>query len=249
MPATPYKIWAVGPPVGQGATNSFHVGVASIAKGNGTTSPFVVANELICSQLARALLLPIPPGFIVNHNGQPHFVSLNFNLSGHGLPPADPSAIVSSLPQIASGIILFDIWLLNGDRHRQNLAYDSTINRVEIFDHSHAFLGPNGGRARLESRENEIGIGGHCLAREMLDFSYIIDWNKKVLALPEFYIKEVVSSANVVGLPVDDISFCSDYLLRRRNKLLDLMRANRPAFPKVQATLWDQLNPMPGGVI
>jgi hypothetical protein len=103
-----------GAPVDSGATQSFHVGVAGVAKGNAAGLPFVVTNELLCGHLARVLLPPVPPGFIIDHNGTPHYVSLNFNLAGEDLPPADPGAIANARPDLACGIVLFDIWMVNG---------------------------------------------------------------------------------------------------------------------------------------
>ena len=140
VPATRYKIWSVGAPVGQGATQSFHVGVAGIAKGSSPWPSFIVDNDLICRDYAQIFLLPIPPGFIIDHNGTPHYVSLNFNLSGEDLPPADPGMIASDHPELACGIVLFDVWIVNGDRHRGNIAHDRTTNRVQISDHSHCLF-------------------------------------------------------------------------------------------------------------
>src|SRR5438128_655766 len=138
MPATSYKIWAMGAAVGQGAMASLHVGVAGVAKAANAGEPYAVASELICGYLARAVLLPIPPGFIIENAGVKHHVSLNFNLAGQALPPANAAAIVANHPSLAWGIVLFDVWVLNGDRHNGNIAYDQPSNRVQIFDHSHA---------------------------------------------------------------------------------------------------------------
>src|SRR5262249_23482686 len=137
MPATRYKIWQIGAAVGDGATHSFHVGVAGIAKGASVDLPYVVANELLCNLLARSIFLPTPPGFIIEHNNQPHYVSLNFNLAGHDLPPADAAALVANHPRLACGIVLFDMWVVNDDRHGRNIVFDTASNKVEVFDHSH----------------------------------------------------------------------------------------------------------------
>jgi hypothetical protein len=240
VPATRYKIWSIGAPVGSGATQSFHVGVAGVAKGNSPGLPFVVANELLCGHLARVLLLPVPPGFIIEHNGTPHYVSLNFNLAGEDLPPADPGAIQSAHPDLACGIVLFDIWIVNADRHRQNIAHDRTTDRVQIFDHSHAFFG--NGAAHLTATEDQLGIGGHCLAGELRSLTGMRSWRDRILSVPEFYIRAVVEAAAEVGLPADQIGFCASYLLRRRSKLLDLVKQYRASFPKVEQRLWDELD-------
>jgi hypothetical protein len=64
--------------VGQGATSSVHVGIAAIAKKATPASPHIVGNELVCNIFARGLLLPCPPGALLQKNGDAYFCSLNF---------------------------------------------------------------------------------------------------------------------------------------------------------------------------
>jgi hypothetical protein len=106
VPGTHYKVWAKGPRTGIGVTDSLHIGIAGVAKAASPGLPFSVANELICGHLARAILLPVPPGFIIEDGGIPHHVSLNFNLAGHNLPPADAAAVVANHSRLATGILV-----------------------------------------------------------------------------------------------------------------------------------------------
>ena len=220
--------------------------MAGIAKGNSPGLPFIVANELLCGHLARVLLLPIPPGFIIDHNGTLHYVSLTFNLAGEDLPPADPGAIASTHPELACGIVLFDVWIVNGDRHRGNIAHDRTTNRVQIYDHSHAFFA--NGPDHLTAVEDQLGIGGHCLVGELQSLAGMQRWQDRICSIPEFYIQEVVAAAAEVGLSINQVNFCASYLLRRRDKLLDLVKQHRANFIKVGRELWDELNTR-GGVV
>lgn len=234
MPATRYKIWAVGPPVGKGATQSINVGVSGIAKSASTTLPYVVANELICGRLAQALLLPTPPGYLIEKAGTPYYVSMNFNLAGEDLPPADCGLIVQKHLDISWGIILFDAWVLNHDRHSQNLAYDSVTDKVQIFDHSHAFVAnANDIEAHLNSNVDKLAIGNHCLAQEVNALQGINKWALRIAAVPEYYIREVVKAAESVGLPPLHTDVCTDFLLHRRNMIRDLIKKNPSTFPKV----------------
>jgi hypothetical protein len=144
MSASKYKIWAMGGPVGEGATQSVHVGVAAIAKKSTKNEPNIVLNELVCNLVGRILFLPLPPGLLLENSGETYFSSLNFNLAGQALPPAPVATIVAELPELSWGITLFDIFIMNADRHNKNISYDRKTNELQIFDHSHAFLKPNG---------------------------------------------------------------------------------------------------------
>lgn len=216
-----------------------HVGVAGVAKPNSANLPLVVANEMVCQMLARAILLPTPPGFIIDLNSEPYYVSLNFNLAGQALPPADAPLIATSDPELAAGIVLFDVWIANGDRHTQNIHYDQTSNRVEIFDHSHASFSNDA--ADLAIRATQLAIGGHCLASELRSVAGMAFWNGRINEIPEFYIRAAVEAVAEIGLPADRVAPSSDFLLERRTRLLDLMRSNRAAFPRVDPALFDSL--------
>ena len=239
MPATRYKIWQVGLPVGAGATGAMHVGVAGIAKPNSAALPLVVANEYVCHALARAILLPIPPGFIIDLNSEPHYVSLDFNLAGMALPPADAALIATSHPELAAGIVLFDVWVANGDRHTQNIHFDQTSDRVEIFDHSHVSFSNEA--ASLAMMANQLAIGGHCLASELRSVAGMAFWNERINQVPEFYIRAAVEAAIDIGLPADRVGSSLDFLLQRRPRLLDLMKDNRGAFPRIDPADFDGL--------
>ncbi len=235
MAATQYKIWQMGGAVGHGVMGSQHIGVAGVAKPAVPNNPFALANEIVCGELGRVLRLPIPPGFIVEDNGTRYHVSLNFNLAGQDLPPADAAALVQAQPDLACGIILFDTWVVNRDRHRRNLAFDTSTGRVSLFDHSHAFLSGSAGRAHLVGNHDKLGIGGHCLAREVTALTHMPRWSERISAIPEYYIREVVQDARDLGLPNGDADFCIDFLLERRGRLLDLVQQERATFPKCGA--------------
>jgi hypothetical protein len=237
MPATHYKIWAVGNPVGEGATGSMYMGVASVAKCDLDSQPYIVANEYIVASLARAIRLPIPPSSLVSHDGKSWHVSQNFNLSGENLPPANPSAIVAAHPRLSWGIVLFDAWVVNTDRHNKNLSFDQTKDLLQIFDHSHALFAQTG-RTVLENNLEKLGIGGHCLAPQLSDLDGMQEWADRIAAVPDYYIKETVADVIGINVPKELADWTADYLLNRRNRLVDLVKANITVFNAgVQALL------------
>jgi hypothetical protein len=98
--------------------------------------PYIVANELVCGRIAGVLLLPCPPGALMQKDADTYFFSLDFNIAGQALPPASASEIVAKFPRLAWGIIVFDVFVMNSDRHPGNIAYDTSTDQVQIFDHS-----------------------------------------------------------------------------------------------------------------
>lgn len=243
MPVNRYKVKSWGNRVGRGATNPVHVFVAGVAKTASEQNPNAVGNELLCNTLAHAVRLPAPPGFLIDdEDGEPYFATLNFLLTGEDLPPADAAALVAAHPSLAWGIVLFDVWVVNGDRHRQNIAYDQDTGRVLIFDHSHAFLRGTDGRQVLERQEEELGISNHCLAGEICSLNGFDDWVERIEGIPEFLICETMGDIGELSdLGEEDVDWCTSYLLKRRARLHEIvMQHSEQAFPKLELDLWHQ---------
>ncbi len=235
MATTTYKVWAWGPPVGIGVTGAHHVGIAGIAKKADANDAYTVINEMVCSHLARALFLPCPPGALTEKSGEKYFFSLNFNMSGMALPPADATAIVANYPRLAWGIIAFDCLVMNGDRHPWNIAHDTFTSQVQIFDHSHAFLGPGNEdiSAIFAAREGNLCIGGHCLAQEINDHDGRDFWSQRIASLPDFFIEELVLAATELGLPIDKKKDCVAFVKKRRAEVGSILTSNIASFPKL----------------
>lgn len=230
MPATRYKLASVGSSLGMGATGAFLVNVVGVAKGN-ATNPLVVARELICNALARVLLLPTPPGFIIELDTGPHFVSLDFNIAGEGLPPINPPDVYAAKPHVCAGIVAFDSWVRNGDRHTQNLAFDADSQRLSMFDHSHVSLDDGAPGMALD-------IGGHCLVPVLASAADLIQWANFIRTIPDRYISELVASTVSVGLPEANAANLVQFLIDRRNNLEGLLRHNAGMFAAIPADSW-----------
>jgi len=150
MPGGQYRLMSVGQQVSIGVAGSHFVTLDAVAKQNSNNAPYCVPNEMICAELGQFLRLPIPPVGIVRESDPkalPWFASLNFNLTGNALPPVDPTTCVASLPDLSTGLLIFDILITNSDRHAGNLAVDVLANppKMTVFDHSHALFGYHAG--------------------------------------------------------------------------------------------------------
>ena len=239
MPTKEYKVWAWGSPVGIGVTGANYVGIAGVAKRASDEDPRIVANEIVCNSLARALHLPCPPGATLDREGIPYFFSLDFNLAGEALPPADPVAIVTHFPRLSWGIVLFDALIMNFDRHEENIAFDTDTNRLQIFDHSHAFLhaGKLDVSETLASHDGQLCIGRHCLAAELCELDGLDLWAMRISQIPDFFIEDTISSVTDLGLPLTHKSDCIQFLKKRRLEIGEIVEKHKDQFPKLPRVL------------
>lgn len=118
-----YEIDAWGDPL-PGASAPRYCTLSGIAKLNSASAPYAVANEFICGRLGLMVGLPVPPGVVVTaDDGRLAYVSLRFGPKGQRPPPTIPEHLVEDKPSVAAGIIAFDCWIGNEDRHQENVAY------------------------------------------------------------------------------------------------------------------------------
>jgi hypothetical protein len=220
----------------QGSTEGSHrIGVSGIAKPADKDNPNKVANESICADLGRACLLPIPPGCVVAHEKTKtlHWVSLDFSAAGEVLPPADARGVAREFPRLACGVILFDLWIGNKDRHEGNISFDEDAKAIQIFDHGRALMRGSAGRKRLESLNDKELLDSNCLSAEIRELDGFDEWHDRIKAIPKFFIGEVVARAVEYGLPETEVDFCTNYLIRRRSQLMRIVKRHEKVFVNV----------------
>ena len=69
--------------------------------------------------------LPIPLGVILERDRQLYYASLHVAVAGEKLPPAteDDLDAIAADESLACGIVMFDSWIVNEDRHVGNISY------------------------------------------------------------------------------------------------------------------------------
>ncbi len=243
-----HKLLREASPLGQGVTGAFHVQLQGVAKINGTSAPYCLANEAVCAELGRVLGLPIPPCTLIDLPSKPPtrpaaqkaFASLDFNLQGVQLPPVDPAECVRLLPDLCVGVVLFDVLILNTDRHRGNLSLDTTgVARLTVFDHSHALLGNTAGGAvqRLTQAADILVVNGtpfggnhQCLMAALTDDRHFDKWLSRIEAIPEFVIDDLVGVAKGLGCTDVEGGSLSAFLKARRSNIRRIVQNNQAAF-------------------
>lgn len=239
-----YKIWSSGEKFTLGGvTGARHIALQAVAKHSTPQHPSVLINEVICSELGRSLGLPVPPYAIIEDDAsEAYFVSLDFNLAGEALPPADANAFVSVLPELAWGVILFDSWVINTDRHNGNIAFLQGTSGVQLFDHSHAIYGDGpAGLTHFANFAEDPALANDCLAKVVASLDGFAVWKRRIQALPEYMIDQALESAVSVGLSPSLVVPTRTFLLARRSNLETLLRGHPTSLPALDPNLWTSL--------
>jgi hypothetical protein len=167
---------------------------------------------------------------------------LNFNLQGDRLPPVDPDECVSLVPDLAAAVLLFDIWVVNGDRHVANLALDTSATPVvlSVFDRSHALLGrqANGAATRLVRLRDDLGIAEgtdptgnrHCLLDAIHTDAHFPKWLDRIAKFPDYVIDDTCRLAVGTGATQDEAWAAVQFLKYRRDQLRSIITTHRDRF-------------------
>ncbi len=239
MSITDYMIWSPGARVSGGVTGARILGISSVAKPESDQYPHLIINELICNFFARAIMLPVPPGFVVAHHQDRYFACLQFGLAGEDLPPVIPTDVVRTNPWLSAGIILFDSWIMNRDRHNRNLALNTTNGKLQIFDHSHALLADTTDISSwLDQNKDQICIENHCLVGAIDTPEHFSDWAQRIDSVPDFYIRETVLAAAGTTLGNSEANLIANHLVERKSKMLGFIANNQTLFTKISDDSW-----------
>jgi len=206
--------------------------------------PYLLANEWIASNIAQHMRLPIPPFALMRKSGVTtrYFASLDYGKKES--PPTDmkPAILCNVLPHVATGIVVFDMLIGNFDRHEGNVKVDNPLQptSVELIDHDLSLFGEVAKRGieRLGSIEGKLGftkLGNnyemHKLGKELKTGGHFEYWLERAEDVPESFIRDIVSESADLGLTADEAQCVAQFLLRRKQDLRDILKANKSFFP------------------
>jgi hypothetical protein len=229
-----------------------HVG--AIHKGAIAEKPYRFSNELICGSIAQFLRLPIPPFCVTEFweqegakkKGELLFSSLDFNYERDSTPPPDFDLCVKHLEATCAGILLFDIFVLNPDRTRDNLWCDNPARpkRLMIYDHDAALLGcENDGIDRLKGLEDKLGLcfwlpnqqmtNWHPFLRKIESPAPFEEWYQKIATIPKWFLNETCEDATKFEISKSEAKSAARILLNRSRGLEDIVNRNRAEFTAI----------------
>lgn len=239
-------------PVGQGASNARYVeatnGEEYLIKGPSLASnnPMVGANELIAVRLAGALGLPVLGHAIVQWNGEWFFAS-NWMDKSQFSPALDRDLFRKCVNRdCIYGAVVFDAWLINKDRHNENLiarrARNSTDHNLLLNDHSHLLVSP------LRPRQvSELPAQLDRPAASFVSLDFVRESIRSAPRLRDALTAiESLSDQDVAGIvdstpdgllsPTDKRSY-ADFLNGRRVRLRGVMQREPSPFPNLRGSI------------
>jgi hypothetical protein len=234
-------------PIGRGASQAHSVLAENtseyIIKGP-TFTPnhrHVAANELISARLADLLGLPVLDYRIISLNGD-YFFGSSLMPPGTFYPAITPDLFSRcENNDRAYGVVVFDWWIYNVDRHSENLIVRSagrapTGPRLLMFlnDHSHAMIHPNEDATVLATRLAAYPPVSLEFVRDSITdpaaLSAVIDL---VEGLRTDTITEVIATVPPPFLDDPEKQLVIDFLLGRRAQLRQMFNSGRGYFPQL----------------
>jgi hypothetical protein len=178
--------------VGEGDTTPQYCTVATVAKRNTKDHKYLVANELIAGRLGMLLGLPTVPGIAIKTDqGSLAYLSLRIGDTHERPPPVIPEELCDDEPSLATGAVVFDLWIANVDRNDENIAYQKKLVSPALFDHEKALLS-SAGPQRLNASAQFLG---GCLVLSLKTCEHMEDWIGRVESVTEWQIRGVVAEA------------------------------------------------------
>jgi hypothetical protein len=229
----------------EGVNDVFTFNVTGVGK-DCTQHPYVVVNEWIAANIAQYLRLPVPPfGIFWNPGKSRMFGSINFKRADSRLVNVNAGQLWKGHPRLVCGIVIFDIFIVNSDRHIGNIKVDKPTDpkEIHVFDHDRAIFGssPGGGIQRLRELANRLGVGAgsasggskHCLLDIIDDADHFQEWIERIGLMPNNYINDLCEGGQKLGASRKEINALIDFLCERKEILGDLISQNKSLFPSI----------------
>ena len=241
-------------PLGGASGEKLFFDVRFLGKANNPDFPFTVANEIVATEIGRALGLNLP--VVITHFSEETTLALVQMTTRDPAIQAGPPATalvleeyVDKHPREVHGAIIFDLFVANNDRafgpERRNLALDED-GRLQLYDQGNAcFYRPRpsadieAGIPRLDAVEKDLTAmfdmahKGNQYFDLLVDWKLVEEWSDRLKALPEFLIEAAVGriSAGLERPSRLERERLTDFLVGRRGRLFDDIVKWKHCFP------------------
>lgn len=186
--------------------------------------PLMVANEFVCARLANALGILTPFGDVSTlPDNRLSWSSAVVQLPGGTPAPEEPDDLVAREPSLCAGILVFDVWVCNYDRHEKNVISHPRLG-IYVIDHDQALMGQTtSGTSGLKGMKSRTSW--HMFQDSNLNPGDLHSWGVRVQQITKTAIRGIVTEADRRGLlnpgNPDDIE---DFLLHRQQEIHRLVK-------------------------
>ncbi|MFC0546623.1 hypothetical protein [Kutzneria chonburiensis] len=225
---------------GFGATVGGSGGVSSVrlsaySRQNTKDRPHGVLNDYISSALGLSIGLSVPPGALVELDGGIYgYTCMAFGLKGDRLPPAILGKLVLERPWEAWGIVAFDQWVANTDRHDGNVAYHPKVG-VAAFDHDLALLGRcSKDLSSMLRSERDREVRSHEFAPYFQSAEYLDSWCTRIAGVQKEEIRRLVNNCLAVDLVNKEVAEeLIRYIDHRKSRVREFISRTSGEYSKV----------------
>jgi hypothetical protein len=234
--------------------------VEFLGKTNNEMFPYTVANEVVASQIGKALGLNLPT--VLTHSignedcALVHRVKRDPKMQQS--PPATTRALANYVEENkheVHGAIIFDLYMANNDRafgpFRRNLFLDAD-GHLLLYDNGNACFyrnrptrGIQAGIPRLEAVEAELTAMFDMDHKEnqyrqlLTNWELVREWCDRIARIPDYLIESAVSQIPANSAGQAERRRLVEFLSKRRDYLYDHIRLNVDKFPGLRGETED----------
>jgi len=216
---------------------------------------YVAANELIAARLAGVLLLPMLDHCILvrPHDGELFFGSTFMDQGTYYDTLTEDVFNNCENRELVYDLVVFDAWIVNIDRHHQNLKarktrprrrqgtpapMDPERHRLILNDHSHALMYPGVDPSALAANPAEAVTARHVarigfIAAAVVDVPRLRDAIERCEAVHADVIRSIVRTVPAEFLPAVEGPDVEAFLIQRQAHLRQLLDRSRSLFPNL----------------
>lgn len=207
--------------------------------------PTVAGNEWVAARVAEALGIPVLGYRVVEMGGNLFFAS-DFMQEKSFAPGVHETLFGRCVNRewMAYRVVVFDAWLINKDRHNENLIVRLPLQRGDdhvliLNDHSHLLVSPieprtaQGLASRLDATPDPY-VSLPFVRESIVSMGRLSEALGAVEALPEAVIRQAVQSAPLPLLPSPFRETYERFLLERRARLRRVFQENTAVFANLQ---------------
>ncbi|MFF7453054.1 hypothetical protein [Kitasatospora sp. NPDC008115] len=202
-----------------GSSDTVHAArLAAFARIRTEKSRYGIVNDYVATRLGLAIGAPVVDGYLVKVGSDTWaFSTVAFGEKGQRLPPADLEELATLRPWEATGIYVLDQWILNLDRHDENIGYLEKLG-VAAFDHEWSLFGPGREDQTASLRASrDKRVEKHPIAEWLATDVHVSQWLRRVRSVqPEELNRHVGGCVHVGLLSREEAGALVDFLIYRQ---------------------------------